>query len=92
MDTAIAVTSVFLEDGDIVTTQGPDEERSYSVTGSSIVPESMPVSIVINKGSASASEVFSAVLQERGRAVLYGENTFGKNTVQQRYSLSNGGA
>jgi len=46
----------------------------------------------VNRGSASASEVLSAILQERNRAVIIGENTFGKNTVQQRFGLSNGGA
>ena len=92
LDTALAVTSVFLEDGDVVKTEGPDEDLSYSVSGSTIVPEEMPVTFVVNKGSASASEVVSAVLQERGRATVVGENTFGKNTVQQRFGLSNGGA
>jgi carboxyl-terminal processing protease len=52
----------------------------------------MSVTFVVNKGSASASEVVSAVLQERGRITVVGENTFGKNTVQQRFNLSNGGA
>jgi carboxyl-terminal processing protease len=52
----------------------------------------MDVTIVVNKGSASASEVVSATLQERGRVTVVGENTFGKNTVQQRFNLSNGGA
>jgi carboxyl-terminal processing protease len=50
------------------------------------------VVIIINRGSASASEVVSAVLQERGRATITGESSFGKNTVQQQFSLSNGGA
>lgn len=92
LNTAIDVTSVFLDDGDVVKTEGPGEDLSYSVNGTSIVPDEMPVTFVVNKGSASASEVVSAVLQERGRATIVGENTFGKNTVQQRFSLSNGGA
>ena len=50
------------------------------------------VYLVVNKGSASASEVVAATLQERDRARIVGENTFGKNTVQQRFSLSNEGA
>jgi carboxyl-terminal processing protease len=50
------------------------------------------VILVVNRASASASEVVAAVLQERGRATVVGENTFGKNTVQQRFGLSNGGA
>lgn len=92
LDTAIEVASLFLGDGDIVVTQSPDSDRAYSVTGNRIVPEDLPVVVIMNKGSASASEVVSAVLQERGRAKVVGENSFGKNTVQQRFSLSNGGA
>jgi len=92
LDTAIAVASVFLADGDVVVTESPDESMSYSVSGASIVPENFEVVFVVNKGSASASEVVSAVLQERGLAKVVGVNTFGKNTVQQRFPLSNGGA
>ncbi len=92
LDTAIGVTSVFLPDGLVVVTAGPDRQLTYEVTGRPIVPEGIEVEVVVNKGSASASEVVSAVLQERGRVTLLGESTFGKNTVQQRYGLSNGGA
>lgn len=92
LDTAIEVASVFLPNGDVVVTESPDSSTSYPVSGDPIVPEDVRVVLVVNKGSASASEVVSAVLQERGRATVVGENTFGKNTVQQRFALSNGGA
>ncbi len=92
LTTAIDVTSVFLEDGQVVVTEGPGQSSDYPVHGDAVVPEGMPVYIVVNKGSASASEVVAATLQERERAVVVGENTFGKNTVQQRFDLSNGGA
>ncbi len=92
LDTAIEVASVFLADGDVVVTQGPESETSYEVSGQPIVPSDLDVVFVVNKGSASASEVVSAVLQERGRATVIGESTFGKNTVQQRFGLANGGA
>jgi carboxyl-terminal processing protease len=92
LDTAIEVTSLFLPDGEVVVTQNPDSDRSFSVTGDFLVPEEIPVVVIINQGSASASEVVSAVLQERGRATVIGESSFGKNTVQQQFSLSNGGA
>ncbi len=92
LDTAIEITSVFLPNGDVVVTEGPHDDSTYPVTGSSLVPESVDVIFVVNAGSASASEVVSAVLQERDRALVVGENTFGKNTVQQRFALSNGGA
>jgi len=92
LDTAIEIASAFLPDGDVVVTESPDSSTSYPVSGDPIVPEDMKVVVVVNKGSASASEVVSAVLQERGRVTVVGENTFGKNTVQQRFALSNGGA
>ena len=92
LDTAIAITSHFLADGDVVVTQSPGADRTYEVTGRTVVPEDLEVVFVVNRGSASASEVVSAVLQERGRVTVIGENTFGKNTVQQRFGLSNGGA
>lgn len=92
LDTAIEVTSLFLPDGEVVVTQNPESDRSFAVTGDFLVPENIPVVVIINRGSASASEVVSAVLQERGRATVIGESSFGKNTVQQQFSLSNGGA
>jgi C-terminal peptidase prc len=92
LDTSIEVVSLFLADGEVVVTEGPNDNRVFSVSGDVVVPEDIPITVIVNKGSASASEVVSAVLQERGRAVVVGENSFGKNTVQQRFSLSNGGA
>jgi carboxyl-terminal processing protease len=92
LDTAIEVASAFLADGDVVVTEGPESSTSYEVSGHPIVPAEIAVVFVVNKGSASASEVVSAVLQERDRATVVGESTFGKNTVQQRFGLSNGGA
>lgn len=92
LDTAVAVASQFIPDGDVVVTQSPDSDTSYEVNGRMIVPEDLEVVFVVNRGSASASEVVSGVLQERGRITVVGENTFGKNTVQQRFRLSNGGA
>ena len=92
LSTAIDVASVFLQEGEVVLTQSPAETLTYEVRGNAIVPEDMPVIFVVNKGSASASELVPGVLQETGRITLVGENTFGKNTVQQRFGLSNGGA
>lgn len=92
LDTAIDVASVFMADGDVVETVGPNDSNIYPVNGDAIIPQGMVVTFALDKGSASASEVVSAVLQERGLAIVVGENSFGKNTVQQRFSLSNGGA
>jgi carboxyl-terminal processing protease len=92
LTTAIDVTSVFLNDGDVVVTEGPGDSTTYPVDGDAIIPDDVNVYFVVNKGSASASEVVAATLQERNAAVIVGESTFGKNTVQQRFNLSNGGA
>lgn len=92
LTTAIQVTSVFLPDGNVVVTQTPDEDIPYAVSGAAVVPGDMRVIFVVNRASASASEVVSAVLQEEGLVTVVGENTFGKNTVQQQFGLSNGGA
>ncbi len=93
LDAALDVTSEFLSDGLVVRTVGPDEERSYAVRGDGIATDpDIQVIVLVNRGSASASEVLAGALQERGRATIVGETTFGKNTVQQRFALSNGGA
>lgn len=89
----VQIASEFFSDGVVVRTIGPDDEDVYDADeGGLLADGSLPVAILVNRGSASASEVLSAALQERNRAVVIGDNTFGKNTVQQRYGLSNGGA
>jgi carboxyl-terminal processing protease len=93
LDATVNIASEFLSGGVVVRTEAPDEVITYEVEqGGVATSEDLEVAILVNRGSASASEVLSAALQERHRAVIIGENTFGKNTVQQRFSLSNGGA
>lgn len=93
LDSAVGVASEFLDDGLVLITIEPDEETEYSVReGGAGTDEDLEVIVVLNRGSASASEVVAGVLRERDRAVLVGERSFGKNTVQQRFGLSNGGA
>jgi carboxyl-terminal processing protease len=89
----VRIASEFFSDGVVVRTIGPEDEEVYDAGEGGLLSDgSVPVAILVNRGSASASEVLSAALQERNRAVVIGDNTFGKNTVQQRYGLSNGGA
>jgi carboxyl-terminal processing protease len=90
---AIDVASQFLDEGLVLMTEGPEGERPYPVEQGGLATDSaLKVVVVVNRGSASAAEVVTGALQESGRAVVVGEATFGKNTVQQRFSLSNGGA
>lgn len=89
----VQIASEFFSDGVVVKTIGPEDEEVYdALEGGLLADGRLPVAVLVNRGSASASEVLSAALQERSRAVVIGDNTFGKNTVQQRYGLSNGGA
>ena len=90
---APCIASEFLADGLVLRTESPDETREYAVEpGGAATDPSIEIVVLVNRGSASASELVSAVLQERGRATIIGEPTFGKNTVQQRFDVSNGGA
>lgn len=93
LNATVTIASEFLDDGVVVRTESPDDVMTYEVEGGGIATNAdLEVAVVVNRGSASAAEVLSAALQEADRAVVIGENTFGKNTVQQRFGLSNGGA
>ncbi|HUO45196.1 MAG TPA: S41 family peptidase [Acidimicrobiia bacterium] len=93
LDATVAIASEFLAGGVVVRTEAPSDADIYEVRGGGIATDpGLDIAVLVNRGSASASEVLSGALKEAGRAVLIGENTFGKNTVQQRFSLSNGGA
>jgi carboxyl-terminal processing protease len=93
LDATVNIASEFLAEGLVVRTIAPGEEVEYRVERGGLATDpTLPVLVLVNRGSASASEVVTAALQEAGRVTVIGEATFGKNTVQQRYDLSNGGA
>jgi carboxyl-terminal processing protease len=86
------VASAFLKDGAIVTTRGRDvPSRTLSATGDTVAPN-QPVVVLVDGGTASASEIVAGALQDRKRATLVGNPTFGKGVFQEILNLSNGGA
>jgi carboxyl-terminal processing protease len=90
LDAAVNVSDHFLDEGPVLyqQTQGEDE-RTYESSDETLAPD-VPMVVLVNGGTASASEILAGALRDRERAILVGQRTFGKGSVQLVFDLSDG--
>ena len=89
---AVNVASIFIPDGTIVSTAGRSQPRQVYTAKGGAISTKIPVVVLVDRGTASAAEIVTGALKDRGRAKVVGTHTYGKGVFQEIQPLANGGA
>jgi carboxyl-terminal processing protease len=92
LEEAVNVASIFIPDGTIVSTHGRSQPRQVYLAKGGAISTSIPLVVLVDHGTASAAEIVTGALQDRGRAKVVGTHTYGKGVFQEIEPLPNGGA
>ena len=92
LEEAVNVASIFIPDGTIVSTAGRSQPRQVYLAKGGAISTKIPLVVLVDRGTASAAEIVTGALQDRGRAKVVGTHTYGKGVFQEIQPLPNGGA